>query len=229
MDTTNVANQTLIEMMHKSQSLARQDLYGIKSKYCWDELIFKFKAVQLIESETAEEATKKCATFLLNDTLDSKIVNTYINTITNVYVPVYEQHYHGVIPDLNTMTNIDNEHKNEGWWWSITGNFTFEGVDYTAGDEIYWNSTGFHFFGGTGSGGGGTYLTGVRISTGPLEGLVEKTLPHTLGREPYILQAKDGNNIYFVNTLKVDPANPTTKVIIMVEESLIDGLTITLV
>ena len=225
-DVINVKNQTVIELMHKVQSLARQDLYGIKSKYCWDEVLFKYSAVQLIEDDAAENETKLCAGRLLNDSLSQGIVNQYAPTITNTYITVCDKPYRGVIPTTDVMNTVNNLQKQEGWWWAVTGNFTFGGVDYHAGDEIYWNSTGFHFYGGAGS--GGTFA-GLSVETGALVGLVDKTITHALGREPIIIKAVVDNNQILVNKLDVDPANPTTKVIIQVEESMPLGLTIKMI
>jgi hypothetical protein len=67
-----------------------------------------------------------------------------------MYILVYGQPYRGTVSSSSQMTVLDSQQKVEGWWWSVTGNFTYDGITYTIGDEIYWNNEGFNILGSKG-------------------------------------------------------------------------------
>jgi len=228
MDSNNIKNQTLVETIHKTVSLARQDVLGIKSKYCWDEVILKYNMIELLEDTEAVLATQNCATQFLNSTMDTKVVAQYQSTITNQYIPIPEQSYRGEIANAAQMALVNSQSKQPGWWWSITGNFDYSGDSYVTGDEIYWNTSGFHFYGGAGSGGSSTFEpttceTGVLVSGEP------KIVNHTLGRRPYMWQAFNVDGKVELIDIVVNPLDVNGSIIVTVEEGTSDGYTISLI
>ncbi len=228
MDANNIKNQTLVELLHKTHALAQSEIMGLKSKYCWDEVVFKFDMIQLLEDTNAESDTLECVTQYLNDVLDTKIVTQYQSSITNQYIPKYEQAYRGTIANASQFALVAAQPKVEGWWWRITGNFDYESVSYTTEDEIYWNASGFHFFGGAGSGGSSTFEpttceTGVLVSGEP------KIVNHTLGRRPYMWQAFDADGKVTFIDIVVNPLDVNGSIIVTVEEGTSDGYTISLI
>ena len=228
MDASNVITETLVELIHKASDLSYNDLIGAKSEYCWNEIIMKMNLVELLEDPLADKSTKKCAKSLLSSTIDRKIVSEYHSAITVIYTPVYEQSYRGLIPSAEEFERISTMTKTEGWWWRISGEFTHSGTEYHNDDEIYWNNSGFHFFGGSGSGSSSSF-TPLTVSTGPLIGGEPKLIPNALGRRPFMIQVFDQNwRQIFIDILPT-PGSETTSLTVSVEESTSEGYTITLI
>lgn len=77
-------------------------------------------------------------------------------------------------------------------------------------------------------GSGGTVPTFKQINTGALlAGDNTITTGVILTSFTYVLQ--DDTNLYMVNSIKPDPANPTTKIIINVIDAIPAGLTLTII
>ena len=225
MDCNNVKNLAVIELLHKSLSLAKQELYGTKSPYCWDEAMVKYSFIKAYEAQDTESATKKCICFFLNDNTNQGLVGQYLPSITNVYIPINEQSYRGTVATEAQMIAIAAQPKVEGWWWSVIGNFTYNGDTYLAGDEIFWNSLGFHQFGASSI----SSLVAVDINTGALQANVAKSITHNLGKASYQLEVKDNTNNVFVNMLMPDPGNPTNRILIEVGDDIPDGLIVSII
>lgn len=227
MDATQIKARAMSEMLYKAESLCRQDIMGIKSKYTWDELFLKFNAYKILDDVNAEEATKQCVMFWLNDTIDSKIVSNNTKEIQKIYVYLTEPHYRGEIYTAQQMTIINASYKEAGWWWSIAGRFTFDGVTYNPQQEVYWTGTQWSLFGY--DMGQGSPVVAVDIETGALVANVEKSVAHNLNKTSFQLEVKDVENNVFVDTLKPDPSDPHNSIIIKVGIDMPDGLTVSVI
>jgi hypothetical protein len=228
MDKNQIIAKATVELLYKAESLSNQDTLGVKSKYSWNEVIMKFRALELLQDDTADETAQECAMNWLNDTIDQKIVTQYTPLTQKIYIPITERHYRGTIANAQQMALVDAQAKKEGWWWNIIGSFTYEGIAYYPEHEIYWTSTGFSIF-GYGGAIGTVPAVGMDLETGALVADTPKTLVHGLGKEHYTLVAYDGDNITLVDQLHVDPANPTNAVIIQVGVDIPDGLVIKII
>jgi hypothetical protein len=211
MDCTNIKNMATLEMVHKGMSLAAQDVFGTKSPYCWDDLLVKHQAIKAYNDSSTPQDIKECICQFLNETTDSAAVAEYITNVSNIYVSICcESAYRGTISNFSQMLYADEMPKVEGWWWSITGDFTYQGVDYVDGDEIYWNGTGFHFYGGVSGAGNTLYTPYVKdVETGELFADTDKSVIHgmysTTNKTNFRYIVSDSNNTVLVDSIRDDP------------------------
>lgn len=232
MDCTNVKNLATLDMVHRAMSLAAEDVYGIKSPYNWNDLIMKFEAIRTYNNTDTSPDIKQCICQYLNETTDQASVAQYITNVSNIYVSICcESAYRGEIANFSQMLYADEMPKVEGWWWSITGNFTYQGVDYVAGDEIYWNGTGFHFYGGVSGAGNTLYTPYVKdVETGELFADEDKIVIHgmysTTSKTHFRYIVSDSNNTVLVDSIRDDPES-LDNFIIRVGVNVPEGLTVT--
>jgi hypothetical protein len=174
MDTRQIRDKALVELLYKAESLCYNEVLGTPTKYCWDDLLMKYQAIKVIDDSAAEEDTQQCAAAWLNERIDQRIVSIQSATLDRMYIPLYGQPYRGTISSASQMAIIDAQPKVEGWWWSITGVFTYDGTSYAPGDEIFWNRYGFNFLG---KGGGiDTAITNLTVSGTTIYKVAAETL-----------------------------------------------------
>jgi hypothetical protein len=225
MDCTNVRSQTLIELMHKVLSLNAQDVKGTRSQYCWNEIFVKYEAVEALDDPNLSDDVRQCICFMLNDTLSRAIFQQYAPLLERVTVPVYERSYRGEIANLMEMNLVAAIPKQAGWWWTITGEFTYDGVDYTVDNEIYWTGSRFKLFGYSVEQ-GDTTVVAIEIETGALYENTEKRIANPLGKSHYLLEVTDSENNTMVDKLCPDPEDPQNYILIQTGIDVPEGLKI---
>jgi hypothetical protein len=143
MNITNLKNDTMLYLIDRVAESAKQNVYGYLSVINLDDLLVTFSIIEMVEDGENIDCAYNALSGYLNS-VRSTITGSRLNTVRYVQASSSGGNsYRGSLANNSEAILAETGTNTDGDWWSISGDFTHDGVNYFTGEEVFWKSGAF--------------------------------------------------------------------------------------